>query len=91
MLTNPDMLHRSMLPGHERWASFLRALSYVVVDECHAYRGVFGSHVAARAAPAAPGGRARTAPSRSFVLASATVVRPAAAAARLVGARRSRR
>ena len=47
VLTNPDMLHRSLLPAHARWASFLRALRYVVVDECHGYRGVFGSHVAA--------------------------------------------
>ena len=46
VLTNPDMLHRGMLPGHARWARVLRRLAYVVVDECHAYRGVFGSHVA---------------------------------------------
>ena len=46
VLTNPDMLHRSILPGHPRWAGFLRGLNYVVVDECHRYRGVFGSHVA---------------------------------------------
>jgi DEAD/DEAH box helicase domain-containing protein len=47
VLTNPDMLHRSVLPNHARWASFLRSLRYVVVDESHRYRGVFGSHVAA--------------------------------------------
>ena len=46
VLTNPDMLHRSVLPGHARWASFLRALRVVVIDECHGYRGVFGAHVA---------------------------------------------
>ena len=46
VLTNPDMLHRGLLPGHARWARVLRRLTYVVVDECHAYRGVFGSHVA---------------------------------------------
>jgi DEAD/DEAH box helicase domain-containing protein len=45
VLTNPDMLHRGILPSHARWATFLRRLKYVVVDECHTYRGVFGSHV----------------------------------------------
>jgi DEAD/DEAH box helicase domain-containing protein len=47
VLTNPDMLHRSVLPNHQRWARFLGCLQYVVVDECHHYRGVFGAHVAA--------------------------------------------
>jgi DEAD/DEAH box helicase domain-containing protein len=46
LLTNPDMLHRSLLPRHHRWVGFLRSLRFVVVDECHTYRGVFGSHVA---------------------------------------------
>ena len=46
VLTNPDMLHRSLLPGHERWARFLSMLDVVVVDEAHHYRGVFGAHVA---------------------------------------------
>ena len=46
VLTNPDMLHRGILPRHGDLASFLRGLRYVVVDECHTYRGVFGSHVA---------------------------------------------
>ena len=46
LLTNPDMLHVGILPQHFRWTSFLRALRYVVVDDMHVYRGVFGSHVA---------------------------------------------
>lgn len=44
--TNPDMLHRGILPHHERWAPLLAELRYVVLDELHMYRGVFGSHVA---------------------------------------------
>ncbi|MCB9702274.1 MAG: DEAD/DEAH box helicase [Myxococcales bacterium] len=44
--TNPDMLHRGLLPHHDRWGAFLANLRYVVIDEIHAYRGVFGSHVA---------------------------------------------
>ncbi|GAB7040867.1 hypothetical protein JCM9533A_47170 [Catenuloplanes niger JCM 9533] len=46
ILTNPDMLHHSILPHHHLWSTFLRRLTYVVVDECHVYRGLFGSHVA---------------------------------------------
>ena len=46
LFSNPDMLHRSLLPRHGRWASYLRRLRYVVLDECHTYRGLFGSHVA---------------------------------------------
>ncbi len=84
VLTNPDMLHRGMLPAHARWARLLRRLAYVVVDECHAYRGVFGSHVAlvlrrltrlARMYGSEP----------VFLLASATSADPAGAAGRMVG------
>ncbi|HEY6865667.1 MAG TPA: DEAD/DEAH box helicase [Candidatus Eisenbacteria bacterium] len=46
ILSNPDMLHQGILPYHPRWARFLRALRFVVVDEMHAYRGIFGSNVA---------------------------------------------
>jgi DEAD/DEAH box helicase domain-containing protein len=45
VLTNPDMLHLGVLPHHDRWGDFLHNLRYVVVDEAHVYRGVFGSHV----------------------------------------------
>ena len=84
VLTNPDMLHRGILPSHSRWAAFLRRLRYVVVDECHIYRGVFGSHVAhvlrrLRRICASYG----TYP--TFILASATVAAPAVSASRLTG------
>ena len=46
ILTNPDMLHIGILPNHQSWSRLLRHLKYVVVDEAHIYRGVFGSHVA---------------------------------------------
>ncbi len=45
VLTNPDMLHIGILPSHELWATFLKRLRYIVIDEMHTYRGVFGSHV----------------------------------------------
>ncbi|SEP27916.1 DEAD/DEAH box helicase [Trujillonella endophytica] len=85
IVTNPDMLHRGVLPAHQKWSSTLRRVAYVVIDECHAYRGVFGSHVGhvlrrlrriCRRYGAEP----------VFVLASATVSDPAGAAGRLVGA-----
>jgi DEAD/DEAH box helicase domain-containing protein len=47
VLTNPDMLHRSVLPQHQRWRSLLASLRVVVIDESHRYRGVFGAHVSA--------------------------------------------
>jgi DEAD/DEAH box helicase domain-containing protein len=84
VLTNPDMLHRSLLPGHPRWARFLRDLRFVVVDECHRYRGVFGSHVASvlrRLQRVC----AHYGSTPTFVLASATVSEPEVSAARLVG------
>jgi len=46
VLTNPDMLHTGILPHHTNWADFFRNLKFVIVDELHTYRGVFGSHVA---------------------------------------------
>jgi DEAD/DEAH box helicase domain-containing protein len=84
VLTNPDMVHHAMLPGHSRWSTFFRRLSYVVIDECHSYRGVFGSHVAhvvrrLRRVAKLYGG------SPVFILASATSGDPAGAAGRLIG------
>ncbi len=46
LITNPDMLHLSLLPHHDQWAAFFTGLKHVIIDEMHAYRGVFGSHVA---------------------------------------------
>lgn len=46
ILTNPDMLHSGILPSHENWTKFFRSLRYIVLDESHVYRGIFGSHVA---------------------------------------------
>ena len=84
VMTNPDMLHASILPDHARWADFFLRLSLVVVDEAHVARGVFGSHIAhvlrrLRRLIAHYGG------APTFVLASATVGNPAELAERLVG------
>ena len=46
VISNPDMLHQAILPHHTKWAQFFESLRYVVIDEVHSYRGVFGSHVA---------------------------------------------
>jgi len=84
LFSNPDMLHRGVLPRHARWAGFLRRLEFVVVDECHTYRGVFGSHVALLLRRllrvCERYGRRPT-----LVLASATVAGPGAFAGRLTG------
>lgn len=81
VLTNPDLLHHSMLPRHQWWAHFLRHLRYVVVDECHSYRGVFGAHVAHVLRRL----RRMTNDRPVFVLASATSGDPAASASKLIG------
>ncbi len=84
VLTNPDLVHHSLLPRHDRSASFLRGLRYVVIDECHVYKGVFGSHLAAvlrRLRRVAA--RYRSHP--TFVFASATVAEPQEHASRLLG------
>ena len=84
VLTNPDMLHRGVLPQHSRWATFLRNLRYVVIDECHGYRGVFGSHVA-HVLRRLRRVCARYGANPTFVLASATVSDPGTSASRLTG------
>ena len=76
IITNPDMLHLTMLPHHRSFQRFLRNLKYVVVDEGHAYRGVFGNHVALvlrrlrRLAETVYGARLQ------FVVSSATIANP---------------
>jgi DEAD/DEAH box helicase domain-containing protein len=84
VLTNPDMLHVGVLPHHKSWGDFLANLDWVVVDEAHTYRGVFGSHVAnvlrrLRRIARAYGGEPR------FLLASATIANPVGLAEELVG------
>jgi len=85
LITNPDMLHQGILPHHPLWGRFFSSLNYVVVDELHAYRGIFGSHVAnvlRRLARVA----AHYGASPQFLLTSATIANPAEHAERLVGA-----
>ncbi len=94
LFSNPDMIHLSLLRNHARWAVFLRGLRYIVVDECHYYRGIFGSNVAMvlrrllrlceRYAPVS--GRAGAEPTGPTVIfASATTAAPGATAAELIG------
>jgi DEAD/DEAH box helicase domain-containing protein len=84
VLTNPDMLHAGILPHHTKWANLFQNLRYIVIDELHAYRGVFGSHLAnvlrrlkriCRHYGSAP----------QFIMASATIANPRELAERLVG------
>jgi len=86
ILTNPDMVHIGVLPNHDRWGDVLANLRYVVIDEAHVYRGVFGSHVAnvlrrlrrlARLYGSEP----------QFLLASATISNPGELGAELLGDR----
>jgi DEAD/DEAH box helicase domain-containing protein len=85
VITNPDMLHAGILPHHAGWARFLAGLKYVVIDELHAYRGIFGSNVAnvirrlervLTHYGAAP----------RYLMASATIANPGEHAEKLVGA-----
>lgn len=84
VLTNPDMLHAGILPNHIPWREFLTNLRYIVIDEVHAYRGVFGSHVAnvlrrllriCQFYGAKP----------QFICSSATIANPAELCERLIG------
>lgn len=86
VLCNPDMLHHAILPNHGHWSVFLRKLRYVIIDEAHSYRGVFGAHVAVllrrlrricRHYGVTP----------VFIGASATSAEPAASFSRLIGSR----
>lgn len=85
ILTNPDMLHVGILPHHKSWGDFIANLGWVVVDEAHTYRGVFGSHVANVLRRLRRVARAYGAEPR-FLLASATIANPVELAERLVGA-----
>ena len=84
ILTNPDMLHVGILPHHDAWDDLFANLAFVVIDEAHVYRGVFGSHVGnvlrrLRRAAAIHGTEPR------FLLASATIANPVELAERLTG------
>ncbi len=84
ILTNPDMLHLGILPNHRSWSRFFRGLKYIVLDEAHVYRGVFGSHVAnllrrTRRVCGLYGS------SPQFILCSATIANPGELASELTG------
>ena len=84
LITNPDMLHVGILPHHRLWYQRLRSLRYVIIDEAHVYRGVFGSHVAniirrLRRICERLGSRPQ------FIMCSATIANPGEHAERLTG------
>jgi DEAD/DEAH box helicase domain-containing protein len=84
LFSNPDMVHLSILCNHARWAVLLRCLRFVIVDECHYYRGVFGSNVAMvlrRLLRLC----ARYSAAPTVIFASATTASPGATAAELIG------
>ena len=83
VITNPDMLHSGVLPNHAKWSRFFSGLRYIVVDEMHGYRGIFGSHVAnvirrLKRIAAFYGSKPK------FILCSATIGNPRELAERLV-------
>ncbi len=85
LLTTPDMLHYSLLPTHARWNGFFRRLRFVIVDECHTYRGVFGSHVAHVLRRLSRIAYHHSGREPVFVLASATISEPARCGELLTG------
>jgi DEAD/DEAH box helicase domain-containing protein len=88
IFSNPDMVHLGLLPNHARWAVFLRGLRFVVIDECHYYRGVFGSNVAMvlrRLLRLCARYAADPAVTPTVIFASATTAAPGATATELIG------
>lgn len=84
LLTNPEMLHHGLLPHHGKWATFLKRLDYVVIDELHVLRGIFGTHVShllRRLRRAC----ARYGSDPTFIFCSATIGDPAELASELCG------
>src|SRR3989454_194544 len=84
VLTNPDMLHSGILPHHTKWAVLFQNLKYVVIDELHAYRGVFGSHLS-NVLRRLHRICAHYGSTPQFIMASATIANPGELAARLTG------
>ncbi|AVP99627.1 helicase [Ahniella affigens] len=85
VVSNPDMLHQAILPHHTKWAQFFENLQYIVIDEVHTYRGVFGAHVAnllrrLQRVLAFYGAKPQ------FILCSATIANPKQHAEALIGA-----
>jgi DEAD/DEAH box helicase domain-containing protein len=86
LITNPDMLHAGILPNHSKWAALFQGLRYVVLDELHTYKGVFGSHMAHVVARLKRIARFHGS-KPTFVTATATIGNPREHAARLIGVR----
>ncbi|MEB2313484.1 MAG: DEAD/DEAH box helicase [Sorangiineae bacterium] len=84
LITNPDMLHAGLLPNHPKWAALFQGLRYVVLDELHTYRGVFGSHMAHVIARLRRVARFHGS-DPTFIMATATIGNPREHAARLIG------
>lgn len=85
VFSNPDMIHLSLLRNHARWAMFLRGLRFLIVDECHYYRGIFGSNVAMVLRRLLRLCARYSANPPTVIFASATTAAPALSAAALIG------